>query len=269
MGSSGAGKTTLLNALADRLPKSGRKIRYKGSVQINHKLDVKQKNFGNYGAYVMQDDILFSTFTCEQALMFAARLRLNESSSKCKQRVEEVIEDLGLHHCRKTKIGNEMIKGLSGGERKRTSIGVEVITNPQILFCDEPTSGLDSFNAKKIVKLLVKLANQGKAVIATIHQPSSDTYALFDKLILLSEGYVIYQGKAKQAPDYFTSIGFVLPRYSNPADYYLKEFYIPPKKDAIVLKKLDKVVKNYDKVIRPKVNDVIEHSKTSGELDNF
>jgi len=200
MGSSGAGKTTLLNALADRLVKGRNNYKFSGSVKINGEFDVKQKNFGNYGAYVMQDDILYSTLSCEQALLFAARLRLGGTTTSKKRRVEEIIHDLGLNGCRRTLIGNDMIKGLSGGERKRTSIGVEMITNPQILFCDEPTSGLDSFNAKKIVDVLISQAKEGRAVISTIHQPSSETYANFDKLILMSEGSIIYQGPAGDAP---------------------------------------------------------------------
>ena len=141
------------------------------------------------------------------------------------------------------------MKGLSGGERKRTSIGVELITDPSIIFLDEPTSGLDSFTAKRIVKMLVGLAEKGKAVISTIHQPSSDTFKEFDRLLLLAEGNIIYQGKASEAFNYFKSIDFVIPRFSNPADYFLKEFYVPYKPNAIVRKKLDQVYESYkDKV---------------------
>jgi len=119
------------------------------------------------------------------------------------------LESLGLLKCRKTLIGSQQIKGLSGGERKRTAIGVELITNPSIIFLDEPTSGLDSFTANKIVKLLVDQAKLGKTVIATIHQPSSSTFALFDRLLLLMDGYTIYQGPANQATDHFAKLGYV------------------------------------------------------------
>lgn len=115
-----------------------------------------------------------------------------------------------------------MIKGLSGGERKRTSIGVELITDPKILFCDEPTSGLDSFNAQKIVNVLNAEAKKGRIVIATIHQPSSEVYNSFDKLILMCEGNIIYQGSAAYAPRHFEESGFIIPRFSNPADYYMR-----------------------------------------------
>ncbi len=133
----------------------------------------------------MQDDILFPSFTVEECLMFAAMLKLNKSWAECWKRVDELIEELWLQSCWKTKIGNFMIKGCSGGERKRVSIGVELISNPHVIFCDEPTSGLDAFTAEIIVKILNWEARKGKIVIATIHQPSSSIYSQFDSLMLM------------------------------------------------------------------------------------
>jgi ABC-type multidrug transport system ATPase subunit len=141
--------------------------------------------------------VLFPTLTCEESIEFAGRLRTNTKGAELKEKVNNVIHDLGLAKCRNTFIGSQTLKGLSGGERKRTAIGVELICNPSILMLDEPTSGLDSFTARKIVDLLVKQSRMGKTVIATIHQPSSQTFALFDKLLLLMDGHVIYQGLAK------------------------------------------------------------------------
>ena len=138
-----------------------------------------------------------------------------------------------------------MMKGLSGGERKRTSIGVEMIVDPDILFLDEPTSGLDSFTSQKIVKILKKMAGHGKAIVSTIHQPNSATFGLFDRLILMAEGNIIYQGPAKNAVNYFRTIGFVVPMFSNPADYFLKEFYIPYRKNTIDKNKVKMLVDNY------------------------
>ena len=106
--------------------------------------------------------------------------------------MDALIEELGLQNCQNTFVGNAMIKGLSGGEKKRTAIAVELITSPKILFLDEPTSGLDSFTAKRIVDLLRNQARLGKMVISTIHQPGSSTFALFDKLILMADGRIIY-----------------------------------------------------------------------------
>ena len=99
------------------------------------------------------------------------------------------------------------MKVISGGERKRTAIGVELITDPQVLLLDEPTSGLDSFKAFSIVKFLQQLARKGKTIISTIHQPSSDAFINFDKLILMCDGHIVYQGLPSDVPAYFNDIG--------------------------------------------------------------
>lgn len=122
----------------------------------------------------MQDDVLFAYFTVKEALTFSARLKLNISRDKQDEKVSKLIRDLGLEKCQDTLIGNVLRKTISGGERKRTSIGVELITDPSVILLDEPTSGLDSFMAKTICKLLQGLAHEkGKTIISTIHQPSS------------------------------------------------------------------------------------------------
>lgn len=120
-------------------------------------------------------------------------------------------------------VGGVFIKGISGGERKRTSIAFELITDPQVIFLDEPTSGLDSFTAFLLIILLKRYATDyKKTVVFTIHQPSSDIWNLFDRIFLLVEGKFIYQGPGcKNIINYFTNMGFKCPRYSNPADYYL------------------------------------------------
>ena len=233
---------------------------------LNDSYPVTQKDFGKYGAYVMQDDVLFQTLTCEEAITFAAQLKIGLKGEELKEKVHSILECLGLLKCRKTLIGSQHIKGLSGGERKRTAIGVELITDPTVLFLDEPTSGLDSFTSHKIVKLLVTQSRLGKAVIATIHQPSSSTFALFDRLILLMDGYVIYQGPAKNAADYFTNIGFICPKYANPADFFLKEFYVPFKKTITDEEKLQKLVSSYNDKMKDgitKENDEIKYHEVN------
>jgi ABC-type multidrug transport system ATPase subunit len=168
MGSSGAGKTSLLNLLSDRISnRDGQTV--KGAVMINDTLPLKQKVFGSFGAYVMQDDILYQSFTPEEALMFAARLKLGGSAPQNAGKVKELLEELGLTNVKDVLIGSAMQKTISGGERKRTAIGVELITDPSLILLDEPTSGLDSFKALQIVKLLDKQAKKGKTVISTIH----------------------------------------------------------------------------------------------------
>ena len=128
-----------------------------------------------------------------EALTFAARLKLKMSEAEQDERVNQLINDLGLQDCADTRVGDERKKFISGGERKRTSIGVELITDPQVILLDEPTSGLDSFTAVKIVKLLQKLArSKGKTVISTIHQPSSESFLNFYRLILMADGFIVY-----------------------------------------------------------------------------
>jgi ABC-type multidrug transport system ATPase subunit len=114
-------------------------------------------------------------------------------------------------------------KTISGGERKRTAIGIELVTDPSLVLLDEPTSGLDSFMAKQICKTLQKLSHQeGKSIVATIHQPSSEAFFYFDKLLLMADGNIVYQGIANRAPKYFGMLGFKLGKYSNPADSFIK-----------------------------------------------
>ena len=132
-----------------------------------------------------------------------------------------VIEGLKLDKAANTKIGGPLVKGVSGGERKRTSIGVELITDPSMIFLDEPTTGLDSFTATTIVNVLHDLASTGRTVICTIHQPNSEIFNSFDQLMLLAAGRIIYQNRADLSVKYFKSIGFSCPPQTNPADYFM------------------------------------------------
>ena len=150
MGASGAGKTTLLNALCGRI-KQDRDCRLNGERVLNDIMPLDAETFSRFGAYVMQDDMLFEYFTVREALEFAAMMKLNLSQEDRTERVDEIIEELGLQDCQGTAIGGELRKTISGGERKRTSIGVELITDPSLLVLDEPTSGLDSFKATGLV----------------------------------------------------------------------------------------------------------------------
>ena len=136
---------------------------------INDTVRLKQKVFGSFGAYVMQDDILYQSFTPEEALIFAEKHKVGGTPEQTKERVAELLEELGLTAVKDVLIGSVMQKTISGGERKRTAIGVELITNPSLILLDEPTSGLDSFKALQIVKLLERQAQKGKTVISTIH----------------------------------------------------------------------------------------------------
>jgi len=114
-----------------------------------------------------------------------------------------------------------LIKGVSGGERKRTSIGVELITDPNLIFLDEPTTGLDSFTATSVIDTLKDLANSGRTIISTIHQPNSDIFENFDQLMLMALGKIIYFNKANLSVNHFKGIGYECPTLSNPADYFM------------------------------------------------
>ena len=136
---------------------------------------------------------MFATFTVREALTFAARLKLKLPLPQQDNRVEEIITNLGLSHVATSTIGDTHKKVLSGGERKRVSIGVELVSDPSIILLDEPTSGLDSFKARSICELLHNLAREkGKTVISTIHSPSSEAFFFFDRLILMADGPIVY-----------------------------------------------------------------------------
>lgn len=160
---------------------------------------------------------MLETMTVEEVIAMSAKLRLPQNLPKAtvEQHIRETLTSLRLENAAKTRIA-----GVSGGERKRAGIAMELITKPQVLFLDEPTSGLDSFTAFVIVQVLKTFAhNHGSAVIATIHQPSSDIFHLFDELILLNAGEVVYAGSSSAAVAYFESLGFRFPSLTNPADY--------------------------------------------------
>lgn len=169
MGASGAGKTSLLNLLSDRVAiKPGMQVQ--GKIMFNDKYELNQDVFSSYASYVMQDDVIFEYFTVEEALTFAARLKLNCSTEEQDMRVQELIEELGLTSCKDTPVGSILKKTISGGERKRTAIGVELVTDPKCILLDEPTSGLDSFTAVRIVRALQTIARKkNKTIVSTIH----------------------------------------------------------------------------------------------------
>ena len=194
---------------------------------------------------------------------------MNYKGFELEEKVDDMIHALSLVKQRNKLIGDRDIRGLGPADRKRTSIAIELISDPSILFLDEPTSGLDSFSANKLVKLLLKQARMGKTVIATIHQPNSSTFALFDRLLLLMDGNPIYQGDAKNSVVHFEKLGFVIPKFSNPADYFLEEFFIPYKKEQKDVEKLDKLVQGYTDHINDQIlneNAMIVHDEVTKDL---
>ncbi|KAJ1552665.1 ATP-binding cassette sub- G member 2, partial [Cladochytrium tenue] len=171
--------------------------------------------------FVFQDDVILATMTVREAVAMSAHLRLPESVSEEEKarRVARMLGRLGLERAAATAIGDSQHKGISGGERKRTAMAMEMITDPKVLFLDEPTSGLDTFTAYSVVSTLKTLAATGRTVIATVHQPSSEIFELFDDLVLMAEGRTAYSGPANQAPDYFARFGYACPDFTNPADF--------------------------------------------------
>ncbi|KAJ4340035.1 hypothetical protein N0V95_007617 [Ascochyta clinopodiicola] len=217
IGGSGSGKTSLLNQMSGRM--RGTRISTSGRTLFNGSEDISSIK----SAYVIQQDILLPTLTVRETLSYAAQLRLPSSVtlSERKQLVEGVIAELGLKEAADTRIGNHAHKGCSGGEKRRTSLGVQLLSNPSLLWLDEPTTGLDSTSAYQVVKTLQNLARKGRTIIVTIHQPRSEIWNLFDNVILLTRGSPAYAGSAEECLDHFTELGHRMPPFTNPAEYLI------------------------------------------------
>ncbi|XP_068795770.1 ATP-binding cassette sub-family G member 8 [Struthio camelus] len=219
IGSTAGGKTSLLDVITCR--DHGGKIK-SGQILINDKPSTPQR-VKKCIAHVRQDDRLLPHLTVKETLLFIAKLRLPKffSDSQRKKRVEDVIAELRLRQCANTRVGNQYLRGISGGERRRVSIGVQLLWNPGILLLDEPTSGLDSFTAHNLVITLSRLARGNRLVLLSVHQPRSDIFQLFDLVLLLTSGVTVYSGMARDMVQYFTELGYPCPKYSNPADFYV------------------------------------------------
>lgn len=221
MGPSGSGKTSLLNFITNRInfPLNSH---HTGQMYINSE-EIDIQDISNYSSYVMQDDVLFPYLTPKENFRLAVQLKHLVSEDKLEECVEAFLEDLQIFNCKDTYIGNAELKGLSGGERKRVSIGMELVSNPSILFLDEPTSGLDSQTSFKIVSLIKKIAIEKNIIVCcTIHQPSSNIFNLFDKLIIIERGNLVYNENPKNLVDYFASINRPLNKNSNPSDSFMR-----------------------------------------------
>ena len=215
MGPSGAGKTTLLNALTGIGKIASGKISFNGAP--------RPPNFMAMCAVIPQEDTLYGALTPRETFTYVARLRLGDNVPKEVKAaaVESMLTRLELLKCADTFVGNEDIRGISGGEKKRTSIGCELMVNPAVLFVDEPTSGLDAKMARSVVEHLRSLAHEeGRTVITVIHQPSWRIFQLFDSLVLLKDGRTSFDGPVGDVKDYFSRIGFTAPADENPMDYY-------------------------------------------------
>ncbi|KAJ3314352.1 hypothetical protein HDU76_002431 [Blyttiomyces sp. JEL0837] len=226
-GASGAGKSTLLQLLHSRtssnLPPSTTSI-ISGKMYHNN-LELKADQVSGITASVRQDDShLLPALTARETLLYAAFLRLPVEWDKERKvnRADEVLVELGLKTCANTLVGGNGVKGLSGGEKRRLSVGLAMLTDPAILLLDEPTSGLDAATARNMMITLKKIAAQGRTVICSIHQPRSDIVPIIDQILLLARGgRVVYQGPTMHMLPYFATLGHPCPPLTNPADFAL------------------------------------------------
>ncbi len=203
MGGSGVGKTTLLNIL------SGKQKPDRGAVKINGYDVYKYRNrLKSYLGYVPQDDLLFEELTVFQNLYYNAKLCLSDFSEKeILASIKRILVDLELYEVKDLPVGNPLKKFISGGQRKRLNIALELIREPAVLFVDEPTSGLSSSDSENLIRILKKQTEKGKLVIANIHQPSSTIFKMIDRLWILDKGgYPIYSGNPIDAVVYFKKI---------------------------------------------------------------
>jgi len=236
MGASGAGKTSLFQVLTGRIPSQGNLVQegeiYLGGVKVDPRNREHRKLFG----YVAQEDNLHETSTPREALRFSARLRLPRTTTdeEIEKLINKKLKALGLESAADTIIGGGFKKGISGGQKKRVSIGVELIASPSIIFLDEPTSGLDSYAAAQVMQLLDDVAKAGNIVLFTIHQPSSKVFSSFDNLLLLNKGQIMHQGSVANIAADFSTAGYPMPENYNPADWVID---VSETNDMDVLKK--------------------------------
>ncbi|PON60712.1 Half-size ABCG transporter [Trema orientale] len=218
MGPSGAGKSTFLDALAGRIAQGS----LEGSVRIDGK-PVTTSYMKRVSSYVMQDDQLFPMLTVFETFMFAAEVRLppSISSAEKQKRVHELLDQLGLQSAIHTYIGDEGRRGVSGGERRRVSIGIDIIHKPSLLFLDEPTSGLDSTSAYSVVEKVKDIARDGSIVLMTIHQPSFRIQMMLDRITVLARGRLIYMGSPVGLSAHLDGFGRPVPDGENNLEYLL------------------------------------------------
>ncbi|XP_021899883.1 ABC transporter G family member 5 [Carica papaya] len=216
VGPSGAGKSSLLEVLAGKLAPQA------GSIFVNQE-PIDKARFKKISGYVTQKDTLFPLLTVEETLMFSARLRLRQPLAELRSRVKSLVQELGLEHVAMTRVGDDRVRGISGGERRRVSIGVDVIHDPKVLILDEPTSGLDSTSALQIIDMLKVMAEtRGRTIILSIHQPGFRIVKLFNSILLLADGSVLHHGTMDQLGVSLRSMGLQLPLHVNVVEFAIE-----------------------------------------------
>ncbi|RMJ13823.1 hypothetical protein CDV36_006490 [Fusarium kuroshium] len=221
MGPSGCGKTTLLNVLARR-PTNASDV--EAEVLVNGSR-LSRAAFREASCFVEQEDALIGSLTVRETLEFSSRLASTSSLPKRERlmRIDSLLESFGLVGQANTLIGTPIRKGISGGQKRRVGVASQLITSPKLLFLDEPTSGLDSAASCEVVRYLRAVAKRNNlVVVCSIHQPSTSTFNLFDKLLLLSGGKTHYFGPVADVATYYAEAGAALPQYVNPAEHLLE-----------------------------------------------
>ncbi|XP_060531867.1 ATP-binding cassette sub-family G member 1-like [Cylas formicarius] len=259
MGPSGAGKSTLLNILAGFVTRGST-----GKVTLNGMQRDNSPRFRKLSAYIPQEEELRLALTVKEAMTFAANLKLGYSVSHQykAQQVVEILELLGLDQCHHT-----LTSRLSGGQRKRLAVALELLSNPPILFLDEPTTGLDSSSCSHCISLFKRLAQEGRTIICTIHQPSALLFEMFDKLYALADGKCIYDGPTSSLVPYLDKFGLKCPPYHNPADFLMEVAIGEHGTDLNVLADASKEIQEHSSVVCSKEQESLLNCSGKGAVD--
>jgi ATP-binding cassette subfamily G (WHITE) protein 2 len=220
IGTSGAGKSSVMNILSGYL-RASKGHEMHGVVKANG-VPITDFEYSSFIAYVLQEDILLASMTVKETLMFSAQLRTQGSSDEKRGRVQQMIGELKLENVQDSYVGGGRLRGISGGEKKRVCIGMELITNPSVLFLDEPTSGLDSYTAYAIMQLVKAQSRLGRTVICSLHQPSSHIVNLIDQLVVMTRGQAVYSDSPSNVRPYFEALGYDFPKLGSPVDYLMQ-----------------------------------------------
>jgi len=251
IGGSGAGKSSFMNLLSDRV-KINKKTKIDGKVLINNQ-PMSYEKFKHVIGFVMQTDIFLEHLTVNEYFKFAIDLRATGLTEPEKMsRLENAIAIMKMERAQNNYVGGIYRKGISGGEKKRLNIGFELLGDPSIIFLDEPTSGLDSYTSFIIMTLLRQISVDNNIIVVyTIHQPSIETFNLFDNLLILDRGRNIYFGKAQKAIDYYAQLDYPVPANTNPANHFITLALRGPERN-------EAFYNNYNTFILPSILEEID-----------